>query len=202
MIITFDHTDHTYKVGGRYVPSVTQVLAPLSADYKFVNEDLLRYKSELGSAVHKAVELDAKGSLDRSTLHVNVIPYFEQWLRFVDDYKVTPIASEMRVGSVLGYAGTLDLIASIGMATYLIDIKTTARLSPAVKLQTAAYKKAYQECSPHHTNPIRAALRLTKDNYYFETEMFKDDAGDLSAFCAFLNVHKWCANNNQAKQFK
>lgn len=197
--ITFREEDHTYWQGSRRLPSVTEVLKPLYGDLRFVGEDILNYKRDLGVAVHKAVELHVLGGLRYDSLVPPVSDHFEQYLLWEAEIGFTPRHSELLVHSALGYAGTLDLQGDIALAPWLVDLKCTAALSPAVKLQLAAYQQAYIEShggAPGKVNrPRRAALRLSPNRYHWTPYPSATDQVDLAGFAAFLNAHKWCAAN-------
>ena len=188
-LIQFDEEKHEYRVNGQRLPSVTEILRPLYGDLRFVAKDLLEYKGELGKAVHRAVELHVLGALEYSSLVSPVAEYFEQYLIFEADTGFEPIATEVRVSSPLGYAGTLDLLGMLNDKMALVDLKTTAALSPAVALQTAAYAKAVADSTTHKVQ-ARYALRLTPDKYRLQP--YKNDTQDLAGFLGFLNAYRWC----------
>lgn len=190
-LVQFDEATHTYTVGGRRIPSVTEILRPLYGDFRFVNEDLLNYKSELGTAVHRAIELHVLDGLDFSSLVSPVAEYFAQYLAFETDSGFKRLASERRVYSALGYCGTYDLEGRLNRQQYIVDIKTTAALSPAVALQTIAYLRAHNEYYGAKAER-RAALRLTPDKYFFVPYDTARDAADFGAFVGLLKAKQWC----------
>lgn len=192
-MIRFDADTHTYWMGGARLPSVTEVLKPLYGDLRFVDQDLLDYKSELGRAVHRAVELHVLDGLDYSTLDDQVASYFAQYLKFESDTGFKATASEQIVHHTMGYAGTLDLAGNMGTIHAVIDIKTTAALSKAVALQLAAYKAAYIERDFKGPLVKRFALRLTPDSYHLHPYSPARDSADFAAFMGFLKVHQWCS---------
>ena len=58
MKIDFDEEKHEYSVDGVRVPSVSEILAPLSADrYADLNPWMLKAAAARGTAVHEACEL-------------------------------------------------------------------------------------------------------------------------------------------------
>lgn len=188
-MIQFDEQTHTYTHGGVRVPSVTQILKPLYGDLRFVKQDLLDYKSELGVAVHKAVELHVLGRLDYKSLVSPVSEYFAGYMKFERDTGFIGTATEVKVFSPLGYAGTLDLAGELESGSALIDLKCTAQLSPVVALQTAAYQQAYDN------KRKRYALRLMPNDYRLQPYERASDASDFAAFLGLLRVRQWCAAN-------
>lgn len=194
-MIQFDEASHTYWDGGTQLPSVTQILKPLYGDLRFVGSDLLEYKSELGKAVHKAVELHVLDYLDYGSLDPVVAEYFSQYLRFETDTGFKATGSEIIVHHSLGYAGTLDLAGNLGAFHCNIDLKTTSALSKAVALQLAGYKAAYVEMGGIQQPVRRYALRLTPNSYHLEPYNPARDSIDFASFVGFLKVHQWCATN-------
>jgi hypothetical protein len=164
--LEFDQPSHTYRLDGRPVPSVTQVLAPLT-DYSGVPADVLETARIRGQWVHDAIHRHCRGVLEPDALGADVRPYFDQYLRFMDESGFVPIASEVRVASKkYGYAGTLDLMGHFKAET-LLDIKATADLPDAVGPQTAMYAQGYAETFGR-TVKRRACLHLFPDRYRVE----------------------------------
>lgn len=195
-VIEFNEERHEYRVGGRRVPSVTEILKPLYGDLRFVREDILEYKRELGVAVHKAVELHVKGELIYSSLEGPVAAYFERYLDWEIESGFKPLHSEQKVYSPLGYAGTVDLVGFVGGRLTIIDLKCTAALSPAVALQVAAYRNAYAATFDTQQERLaRASLRLTDKKFHYHPYKPINDATDFGAFLGLLKVTQWCALN-------
>ncbi len=195
-MIQFDEVKHEYTLGGRKLPGVTSILKPFYGDLRYVQQDVLEYKSELGQAVHKAVELHVLGGLDYSTLVSPVAEYFDQFLRFEAETGFRAIAAEARVHSDLGYAGTLDLAGYMHNMLGVIDVKTTAALSPVVALQLAAYLRAFNERreKKQEVATRRFALRLTPDKYRLVPFT---EAGDFAVFLSLLKIHQWAETHNK-----
>lgn len=206
--VEFRESDHSYWKDGAKVPGVTTILRPLYGDLRFVQQDLLDWKSALGQAVHKAIELHVLDDLIYDSLDPIVAAYFAQYLLFEVESGFKPEATEVRVCHPLGYAGTLDLHGNlprgVGALRKLvqIDIKTTAALSPAVRLQTAAYQQAWvAEHSPRYA-PQRYALRLTPEKYRLQAYETSTDAADFAGFLGLFKAHQWCqANGAKVEDF-
>lgn len=193
-IIQFDEAAHKYRVNGVRTPSVTEILKPLYSDLRFVQKDLLDYASERGKAVHKAVELHVLGGLDYGSLSGDVALYFDQYLDFEAETGFKAVLSEALVASKMGYAGTLDLAGHMRGKFALVDLKTTATLSLAVALQTAAYQKAANESTEHNIE-CRFALRVSPKKH--DLYPYTKDQQDFASFLGFLSVHRWCAANKK-----
>ncbi len=103
-----------------------------------------------GTELHKAAEQLALGVTAK--VEDDVLPYLEQYQRFLNTYKPEFLMAEAPVyNPTYGYAGTLDGIVKIAGRTLVCDIKTTAHAPdsgksrppfPEVALQLTAYKNA------------------------------------------------------------
>lgn len=189
--LTFDEETHTYRFEGVVVPSVTQILKPLS-NFDAVPREVLSAASSFGTAVHKACELQDFGQLDISTVDDALLPYLEAWMRFCRDYKCM---WEMVEGIVynpsLRYAGTLDRFGIVAGRSTVVDIKSSAELYPSVGPQLAAYKNALPKSNP---TCIRMAVQL-KGNGNYVAKTYTNKA-DWPMFAALVTVRNWCAEHN------
>lgn len=193
-ILQFDPAAHRYSVGGRHIPSVTQVLEPYM-DFSRVPPDVLQRAADFGTAVHTATELDDLGDLDEESLDPALAPYLEGWRRFRSVTGFVPVAVEERLYcKIHGFAvaGTLDRVGDLKGARTLVDIKSSAGVYPSVALQTAAYAEAYRASTGLRIKH-RFAVRLD-DSGGFEVVEFKDRS-DLSVFLSMLTVHNWRLKN-------
>ena len=55
--IEFDEDKHLYYVGGKQIPSVTDILSPLHRSYGNINPSVLEYARQRGTAVHEALQM-------------------------------------------------------------------------------------------------------------------------------------------------
>jgi len=183
--LTFDEESHTYRLGGARVPSVTQILAPLSS-FEGIPPHVLEAKRDLGQRVHFACQLDDEHDLDESSVEDDVRPYLEGWRRFLRESGAVVAHNEQQVAEpTLRYAGTLDNVLEIDSIAWLVDKKTCISLPMAVGPQTAAYLRALAD-------PLvkrRAALRLRPDGTYRFDPL--TGADDWSAFMACLCLHRF-----------
>ena len=103
-----------------------------------------------GTDVHKAAEQYALGHTP--DVEDDVLPYVEQYRRFLGEHAPTFLMSEAPVyAPTYGYAGTCDGIMQLGGKRVVFDIKTTAHAPdsgrsrppfPEVALQLTAYRRA------------------------------------------------------------
>jgi hypothetical protein len=116
----------------------------------------------------------------------------EFWLEF----KPVPIAVEQTVVSDLGYAGSFDLIASLGSQTALIDLKTSKSAYPDTALQLAAYGNADRIIHPDgSTEPVPQidayyVLHCPHDKPWGLVPYHVTEA-DFDAFLSTLAAFRW-----------
>lgn len=186
-MITFDETRHEYKLHGRVVPSVTQILrdAGVIDTAWFTPESAAR-----GSRVHAAIHNSDMG-IDCGAITDEVLPYLCAWREFVEVAGVKILASEKRVwSSRLRYAGTLDKYARVGDRTIIIDIKT-GTVMPWCALQTAAYMYAMLEM--HQKVDGRMGVHLGPDGKY-TVHSYGEFRSDFTQFTTALL--QWRQKNN------
>jgi hypothetical protein len=195
--LEFDEASHTYTLGERRLPSVTQVLKPL-IDYAGIPEAILNKAAERGNYVHKCCELYLLGTLDESGIDEECAPYFQGFKKFMDETGFEPELIEQRLyHAKLMYAGTVDLggvLPPIGRRRKphraMIDIKTTFKLMKSVGPQTAAYANAWASQNPKELHfDERYALQLKKDGSY-KLEPMKSPS-DTNTFLSCLNIHNF-----------
>lgn len=192
--IEFDEDKHLYYVGGKQIPSVTDILAPLHRSYGKINPSVLEYAAKRGTAVHEALQmLDLTGDLEWTP---EITPYIQAYLEWCAVYKPTWLAVEKIVYSDdLGYAGTLDRMGYLNDGKLaVVDIKTSQPTKEAyisVCLQTLAYAYASVE---NYSEVNRYGLFLMKDGKYRlldckEWEK-KNDLDSETLFAMILTTHK------------
>lgn len=186
MIIDFRESDHSYRIDGIPVPSVTQVMQSANlVDYSKIPKDKLEAAQKFGTAVHKATELYDRGILNFKTLHPNIVPYLEGWISFRRDFDVNIIGIEKRVGSALYmFAGMLDRKLGIDGKRWIYDIKTAHEDHPATAIQTAGYELADGESIMN-----RGSILLKPDATYHVTQ-YKNKK-DRAVFLSCLSIHNW-----------
>ncbi|MDA8120402.1 MAG: PD-(D/E)XK nuclease family protein [Gammaproteobacteria bacterium] len=188
-MLKFDEATHTYTLDGKVLPSVTTILRPLQ-DFSGIPANVLERKRHLGTATHKAIELDLANDLDMESLSEAVQPYFRAWKRFQTDFAPRNAQSEVRVFSKHGYAGTADLVCeSRDQKLWVLDFKTSAQIGLATALQTAAYAEAYMDMGWDLRTPQRGAVHLKPDGTY--TLHPYTDRKDWPTFLACLTLYHW-----------
>lgn len=147
MTLNFDEPNHVYSLNGIKVPSVTQILSPISKTiYEEINIQTLMAKAYLGSKVHKLIERHLKYNFAKPSDLTE--DYFEQYLLFEENlaknYKVENLHNEFKgfyKSDNMTFAGTIDNIRKIGDEIWLIDWKTVANpIDLLLALQLYGYK--------------------------------------------------------------
>lgn len=186
----FDPESHTYTLDGRKIPGVSEIIAPLK-DFSGIPPHVLQFARERGEAVHKAIQYHHEGDLAVDTLDLQIVPYFEAYLKFVADTGFKVLGFERPMYSLpFRYGGTPDLWGEIGADLWLPDIKCTAAIDPANAIQTAAYRRLLEEFAGHKAR--RATLQLRQDGTYrFQPYPQAEDAADMQTFQALLHILTW-----------
>jgi hypothetical protein len=193
MNIEFDEPTHTYRVDGRIVPSVTQILGDtFPGVYAGIPEHTLLRRAQIGSAVHKAIELYLCRNLDENKLHPEVEPLFKSWRKWWDTVvaNVQTWSSESRFGSPLGYAGCDDFFAQICGDFWEIDWKTTTEPKRTHRIQTAGYCIG----RGHPAKTRRACLYCQRDGSIAQLVEHTDskDTADWLAIWRVYNLKGQC----------
>lgn len=159
MNLEFDQASHIYKLDGKIIPSVTQILGELVPIQYKPNDWYLKR----GRAVHACAAMIARGELfnydDRIKGQVHAIQ------KFFDEVRPEILAVEKMVYSKpYRYAGTLDLYVKIGTKFCLVDYKSSISIEH-IGLQLGAYSLAM---FPIVINGIGIAIK--EDGTYSMTE--------------------------------
>lgn len=214
MKIDFDEEKHEYSVGGIKIPSVSEILAPLSAErYGELNPWMVRAAAARGTAVHEACELIDYGVEPEDDPEIE--GYIEAYRSFLIDhdaewgiiegvvgyYREMPFDAEQ--GELPLYCGTIDRFGLLDGIPAVLDIKTYASLSTDAQLaascQTALYRDALESNGFEQMN--RYILHLKKDGTYRLVPLgkFDNDHGFNSRDTAWMLYQVW-ANKNAAKK--
>ena len=167
--VDFQDERHVYIHHGYRIPSVTQVMEPMSLMlYAKVPDDVLYDAACRGTRVHEQISNYIKYGVAEEDEETK--PYLQAYQAFVRDYQPVWIASEYRINHrTMGYAGTVDLVGLVvpddGTGVDVVDIKTTAQYH-SVMLSTQV--GAYAEAIASHGVTIRKryGLQLMRDGKY------------------------------------
>lgn len=186
--LVFYDEDHTYRLNGVLIPSVTTVMKPLSVTvYGSIDERALAVAAERGSLVHEAIENFIKFGI--KDCYPEYQGYFDGFLDWYKQYRVEVIASEVPLYHKLyQYAGTADLLCKIKDELWLIDLKTTAVNNKMLtSVQLAAYNAAL---ASHGVKTDRKGILLLKRDGSFAFDESRKDADKegWETFGALLTV--------------
>lgn len=165
-MLEFDAETHTYKLNGKVVPSVTQVIRAVLPE-RPVDEFYLGR----GRAIHHGCRLLDEGRLDWSTVAPEIEPRIRAWQNFrVDLCGYRPCAIEQPLGSeALQFAGTLDRVFERQGADWtLMDLKST--ISPQARVQLGGYSilwsAQWRGEGPRRPLKRAGAIELQDDGQY------------------------------------
>ena len=142
--LTFDPVKHVYRVDGKKLPSVTDIVKPL-VTFGDIGLQIIKQAARRGTAVHEYAELIDYG-IDANDLEVEpeLVGYVTAYTRFLKDYKPEWELIEKPLYSLeLGYAGTLDRFGIIDGEKTIVDIKTSSNVVRSSKIAWAVQLEAY-----------------------------------------------------------
>ena len=189
-LLEFESLSHTYAWDGVRVPSVTTVIRPLEA-YSRMSEEMLRPYAERGTAVHTLTEVWDTTGEQPEDMDPSLAGYLKAWIDFRTDHEFQPIAIEQRLyHGGRGFAGTIDRVGRVRGRISVVDIKTSAKLGPAIGVQLAGYKELWNwnERRDEHAYG-RYAVQLMADGTYRLMEY--DCPLDVAVFWGCLDIHNW-----------
>lgn len=169
-ILEFNEKKHEYILLKKKIPSVTQILAPISKmTYDKVDEWLVQRKAKIGSRVHRLIELYNKYDLKPTQEEdEEVLKYFEQYLEFEKSVNSIIFDNEFKgyySNNDMVFAGTIDNIRLLNNAMVLIDYKTTTTINEVLlSLQLYGYKLIAEQTLNIKIDEFKA-LALKKDSY-------------------------------------
>lgn len=140
--LTFDENKHQYSVNGLVLPSVTQIMKPLTQElYANIDHKTLNAAASRGKSVHYATELYDTFGVEE--IEEENKGYLAAYKKFKQDYSVKILEVEKQLfHPLLYYAGTLDRIVEINGKRVLLDIKTTEKVHKnLVEIQVSAYQE-------------------------------------------------------------
>lgn len=194
--LAFVESTHTYTLYGQKIPSVTQLMAPLTAAaYNGIDTEVLNRAADKGTEVHEAAENYANfGIEDISPEHRGYFDGFREWF---DEVKPVVVSTEFQTyHKYLIYGGTVDLLAYIDDMLYVIDYKTTYRVE---KMLTRVQLEAYKQALLSHGIPVtrKAVLHLQKTGRAKLLEYEPDDEKAWEVFGSLVNVNNFICENRR-----
>ena len=166
-VLTFDSSTHTYTIGGKNVPSVTEIVGLLTAQRydSGTNQAVMRQAAQRGTLVHECTELIDYGiPLDEIEIVPEIAPYVQAYMNFLRDYSPQWLLIESPVSdAAAGYAGTLDRLGVIDDSLTIVDIKTGSDVSRISKIKWAVQTEGYREALPEQFRQARRKILLLRN---------------------------------------
>lgn len=144
-----------YILDGVAIPSVTQVLNVISKPQLYAwyakhgwaeCERIKKTSGELGQRLHDAIEAYLQGEpYDLQGRELEMLRLFQDWKTQTD---FRPVELERKVISKRHkFHGTFDALGTFGDSTelFMLDWKTSSKISDEYALQLSAYAAAYEE---------------------------------------------------------
>lgn len=191
--LEFDEERHIYSYNGIKVPSVTQIMKPLSSDaYGSIPKATLDKAAERGTRVHNAIEIFTNyGFEDASD---DAIPFFEAFKDWYNLRKPEVLATELKLfHSSYIYAGACDLLCEIDGVPTLVDYKTTSTVQDKLcGVQLEAYSRALADMGFKVQNKM--ILHLSKDGKWNEHSFAANDMMRWKVFTSCLAIRDYLEN--------
>ena len=208
MKIDFDEEKHEYSVGGAKIPSVSEILAPLSAErYGELNPWMVKAAAARGTAVHEACELIDYGADPEEDAEID--GYLVAYQSFLLDHDVSwqdieKIVCYIRAAGELPlFCGTVDRYGMVDGRNAVVDLKTYASLSTDAQLTASCQTTLYADAIESRGGEIEARyiLHLRKDGTYRLVDLGEWDNkhGFNSRDTAWMLFNVW-ANKDAAKK--
>lgn len=142
-MLEFNKELHQYKVNGVILPSVSEVMTPLSVSkYSSIPPYVLEKARERGIGVHQAID----DYITFGVVNDDYRPYVEQFKLFLERSKLSILANEIILTNGI-YCGTVDLVmVDDDLKVYLVDIKATSTIqNELLSVQLCAYKELIEQ---------------------------------------------------------
>lgn len=188
--LEFEDNTHTYTLNGIVVPSVSEVIAPLSnVKYSGISERTLARAADKGTSVHNSIENWIKfGIEDIPPEHSG---YFNAFMDWWNTYNPEVVGSEVRLCHILmQYAGTADFIGYIQDELTLIDFKSTYTVSDMTcGVQLEAYSQALKSMGV--VVQRKKILHLKRDGRFDLRDYPENDPARWRVFGALKTVYDY-----------
>lgn len=143
-ILEFIPEIHRYIVDGVLVPCVSDILAYRFNDYVGISKAVLNRAAELGTNVHKAIEMYEKEGQESDLKELRNYLFLKKHYKFKNIANEIPVIYEEQ-GKVL-YTGTLDQVLEIDEKIGLNDFKRVSSPNKEkIAIQLNLYKLGYEQ---------------------------------------------------------
>ncbi|MBE7411374.1 MAG: hypothetical protein L6Q54_11485 [Leptospiraceae bacterium] len=191
MNLEYNAQEHEYKIDGKVVPSVTQLLPFKKSD--FVSEEDIEFARQEGIYIHDCI------NVWNTTKTVQDETIIEPYLKFLDEAKRMfgkLVLHETQIGSDNPkFAGTPDLV----FEDAIVDIKRTFHSRKIHALQCSAYGYLAAKNKVIKKTKNHLILVINKEDCDFRTH-FVYDAQAEPMFISL--VHSWHSERQLVKYLK
>ena len=116
-IFVYNEETRIHTLDGKIIPSVSNVVAPLSMDYSKAHPGKLAHKKDLGIAFHECIRLFLNNDLDEDSIDEDLIIPFRQFREFwlEDEFRDLPLPTSIAIehpycNEKLKYCGKPDMV--------------------------------------------------------------------------------------------
>lgn len=190
-MLKFDSDTHTYTVGDKSIPSVTQIL---SAEGLINSNYASEWHMLRGQYLHEAVKYYLDGALDICSVDPVLQPYLSAFQKFLDDTQFKVDGYEVPMyHPIYQYCGTPDLWGDLNGKKIVIDLKTGA-VANWHSIQISAY---YELLKINKIAVKGGTILYLQDNgkYRLLSMSTSELNRGLSVFLSCLTVHSWKKEN-------
>lgn len=189
-MLEFDAAQHQYRIDGREVPSVTQLVAPLGADADEPPEDsplelAIEAAAERGITMHAYLAHRLTGgAAEDFELPEQYSPYAEAVELFLAEHTITPLLVEEPLPGP-GFAGTPDLVCEFDGHLAILDYKFVSLLA---KARVSGQLGGYQALCEHNELFPEAlyAVQFCRDGTYRLYPVDTGTAAESFHACRFI----------------
>jgi hypothetical protein len=174
----FVEETHTYYLGPKILPSITQILDAMG----YVNKDYFKEEHRYrGQYVHWVIRLLNEGTLDEADIALQYRGYYDAYKRFVIDWDVQVMMFEEPLYHPdFLFAGTPDIVGLVlGGIPAIIELKT-GTVPKWAALQTAAQAMLIRAWEEQPIMRRRWGVHLKADGTYSKpvehTEYLMDES--------------------------
>ncbi|MBI4395467.1 MAG: hypothetical protein HY548_00130 [Elusimicrobia bacterium] len=203
-VFTFDEKRHEFRLNGRKLDSITQILKARG----FINEEYYNEEGRVrGTAVHRACWYYDEGDLYWPELDDRIKGYVLGWEKFRQETGFEPEVIELPLyHPLLNFAGIPDRAGQLGGRRAIVEIKSGG-VGAWAALQTGAQELLLRQgrtfgqrtdSFKDYTGPVdRYAVQLFDDGAY-KIHPF-NEYGDKNIFTAELSSLNWRKNHAYAE---
>ncbi len=175
--LDFDEKKHQYSVNGVVIPSVSEIIGPITYTQYSVQQNAVDQAAHRGTKVHAMTELYDRGDLEEeSTIASDEALYLMAWIKFLHDYQPKWEFIEMPL-ACRTFAGTVDRIGTIDGQLAIVDIKTTSSMDRIHKVALACQLAGYWDLCQLNDIDVKywnsMGVQLKKDGTYTVHETMK-----------------------------